>query len=119
MKYVMMIIHGDTEHSAADAEAAPTAESWFDEARARGAYDLGVRLEERETARTVRVRSGETLVTDGPFAETREWVAGFALIEAADEAEAIDLARRNPAAHWGRVEIRPVHSFGGPLLGEE
>ena len=119
MKFVMMIIHGDDEHSAADEAAAPTIDSWFETARERDAYDLGVRLHERETASTVRVRDGKTLVTDGPFAETREWIAGFALIEAASMEEAIDLAQRNPAAHWGRVEVRPVHSFGGPILGEE
>ncbi|WP_234983334.1 YciI family protein [Demequina sp. NBRC 110053] len=119
MKYVMMIIHGDDEHSAADEANAPTMDSWFEFARGRGAYDLGVRLDEREAARTVRVRDGATLVTDGPFAETREWIAGFALIEAASLEDAIDLARRNPAAHGGRVEVRPVHSFGGPIIGED
>lgn len=119
MKYVMMIIHGDEDHSAADEAAAPTMDSWFQVARERGAYDLGVRLAERETARTVRVRDGKPLVTDGPFAETHEWIAGFALLEAPSIEDAIDLALRNPAAHWGRVEVRPVHSFGGPILGEE
>ncbi|GIG55034.1 transcription initiation protein [Demequina activiva] len=119
MKYVMMIIHGDDEHSAADEAGAPSMDSWFETARERGAYDLGVRLDERETARMVRVRGGRPLVTDGPFAETREWIAGFALLEASSIEDAIDLAQRNPAAHWGRVEVRPVHSFGGPILGEE
>ena len=49
-------------------------------------------------------------VTDGPFAETREWIAGFAIVECASMAEALEIAGRNPAAYHGRVEIRPVHS---------
>ena len=118
MKYVMMIVL-DPDHTEEDEANAPDMDAWFDYARERGEYDLGVRLQEREEARTVRVRDGKLLVTDGPFAETRETLAGFALIEAATFEEAVELARRNPASHWGRIELRPVHSFGGPLLGEE
>lgn len=117
MKYVMFIVL-DPDHTEADAAAAPDVEDWFTFARENGNYDIGIRLEPREKATTLRVRGGETLVTDGPFAETKETVAGFALIEAANLEEALELARRNPAAYWGRVEVRPVHSFGGPLLGE-
>ena len=118
MKYVMFIVL-DPDHTEADAAAAPDIEDWFAFAREHGNYDIGIRLGAREQAKTLRVRGGETLVTDGPFAETKETVAGFALIEAADIDEALELARRNPAAYWGRVEVRPVHSFGGPLLGED
>jgi hypothetical protein len=118
MKFVMMIVL-DPDHSEADAANAPDIDEWFEFARERGHYDLGVRLEERETAHTVRVRDGKLLVTDGPFAETKETLAGFALLECETVEEAVELARRNPASHWGRVEIRPVHSFGGPIVGTE
>jgi hypothetical protein len=56
----------------------------------------------------VRVRGGERLITDGPFAETREWIAGFDVIEAADLDEAIDIAAGHPMARFGRIEVRPV-----------
>ena len=118
MKYVMMIVL-DPDHSAADEASAPDIDEWFAYAREHGHYDLGLRLDERETAHTVRVRDGKLLVTDGPFAETKETLAGFALLECETFEEAVELARRNPASHWGRVEIRPVHSFGGPIVGTE
>lgn len=118
MKYVMMIVL-DPDHSPEDAANAPDIDEWFDYARERGHYDLGLRLQDREEAHTVRVRGGELMVTDGPFAETKETLAGFALIEAETFEEVVELAKRNPASHWGRVEIRPVHSFGGPIVGTE
>jgi len=118
MKFVMMIVL-DPDHSEADEAAAPDIDAWFEYARERGQYDLGVRLEERAQARTVRVRGGETLITDGPFAETKETLAGFALLEVDTYEEALELALRNPASHWGRIELRPVHSFGGPIVGTE
>jgi len=69
-----------------------------------------VRLEDRAEARTVRQRSGELLVTDGPFAETREWIAGFAVLECDSREQAVEIASRNPTAYVGRLEVRPVHS---------
>ena len=65
------------------------------------------------TATSVRVRSGKRLVTDGPFAETREQLGGFYLIEAADLDEAIAIAERIPPAKFGTVEIRPVLEIEG------
>jgi len=112
-----MMIVLDPDHSAADEANAPDMDEWFDYARGRGEYDLGIRLEERETAHTVRVRDGKLLVTDGPFAETKETLAGFALLECETFEDAVELARRNPACHVGRIELRPVSSFGGPILG--
>ncbi len=66
-----------------------------------------------ETATSVRVREGKRLVTDGPFAETREQLGGFFLIEARDLDEAIDIAGRIPGARKGTVEIRPVLELEG------
>ena len=59
-------------------------------------------------ATTVRVRQGETLVSDGPFAETKDFVGGVVVVECADLDEAIAIAAGHPYAHWGSVEIRPV-----------
>ncbi len=72
-------------------------------------YVQAAQLQPIETATTVRVVGGRTLMTDGPFADTKEVLGGFALIEAADLDEAVDLAARIPAARLGgTVEVRPV-----------
>lgn len=65
-------------------------------------------LQSVRTAATVRVRSGKSLVTDGPFAETKELVGGFFLIEAKDRDEAIEVASRWPSARLGAIEVRPI-----------
>jgi hypothetical protein len=65
------------------------------------------------TATSVRVRDGKRLVTDGPFAETREQLGGYYLIEAGDLDEAIRVAERIPPAQFGTIEIRPVMEIGG------
>jgi hypothetical protein len=82
------------------------------------AYDIAVRksghcvasdaLESVQTATTVRVRNGKLAVTDGPFAETKEQLTGFYLIEARDLNEAIQLASKIPAARVGSIEVRPI-----------
>jgi hypothetical protein len=65
-------------------------------------------LQPTSTATTVRIRNGETLVTDGPFAETKEQLGGYYLIEAKDVDEALKIAERIPSARYGGVEVRPV-----------
>ncbi|MEN8161300.1 MAG: YciI family protein [Myxococcota bacterium] len=74
----------------------------------KDAFRGAQRLRTADTATTVRVESGQALVTDGPFAETKEALAGFFLIEAADLDEAIGWAKKIPSAHIGSVEIRPI-----------
>lgn len=64
-------------------------------------------------ATSVRVREGRRLVTDGPFAETREQLGGYFLVEAADLDQAIEIAAKIPGARWGTVEIRPVVELAG------
>jgi len=73
-----------------------------------GAMKGGEALEPTSTATTVRLRGGQRLVTDGPFAETKEALGGFYLIEARDLDEAIELAARCPGARTGAIEIRPI-----------
>jgi hypothetical protein len=82
--------------------------------RDRGAYDAGEALDPTSTATTVRVRDGKTLTTDGPFAETREQLGGYYLIEAKDLNEAIALAARIPAARTGSIEVRPIMEIPQP-----
>jgi len=75
---------------------------------AQGNYILAEALQHTGTAVTVRVRKGEASVTDGPYVETKEHVAGFILIEAKDMAEAIEIAKGIPLARIGAVEVRPI-----------
>lgn len=73
-----------------------------------GHFKAGDALQPTSTATTVQVRQGKTLTTDGPFAETREQLGGYYLVEAKDIDEAIDIAARIPGAKSGSIEIRPV-----------
>ena len=76
--------------------------------RSRGLFQAGEALQPIESATTVRVRNGRTMVTDGPFAETKEFLSGFYLLDCRDLDEAIELAGRIPAAEAGSIEIRPI-----------
>jgi hypothetical protein len=122
MKYVLFIC-GNTDYSK-DGAAAPEhlavmqrdLPGWIEEMDARGVRLFGRELDLPETAATVRVRDGETLVTDGPFAETKEFVAGFDLLECADLDEAIEVAAKDPISWFHTLEIRPF--TGGLQLGE-
>jgi hypothetical protein len=117
MKFMLLVCHDEREWGKVS------------EAEQKRALDESVRLTHRldtagqyvdasplhpsSTAACVRVRDGERLVTDGPFAETREQLAGYFLIEARDRGEAIDIAARVPGARWGTVEVRPVKEVEG------
>ena len=68
-------------------------------------------LQPTTTATTVRVRNGKRLTTDGPFAETKEQLAGYYLVEAANLDEAIAIAEKNPVAPHGSIEVRPIRKF--------
>jgi hypothetical protein len=80
---------------------------------AQGKFVHAAPLHPTSTATSVRASAGKRLVTDGPFAETREQLGGFFLINAANLDEAIDIARQVPAGQWGTVEIRPVVEISG------
>jgi hypothetical protein len=79
-----------------------------DEIKATGQYLAGSQLQPTSTATSVRVRNGKRVVTDGPFAETREQLGGYYLVDAKDLDEAIGLAERLPSAKLGTIEIRPL-----------
>ncbi len=79
--------------------------------RQSGHMVAGEALQPTSTATTVRVRDGETLVTDGPFAETKEQLGGYYLIDAKDADEALAIAARIPSARYGSIEVRPVMVF--------
>ena len=73
-----------------------------------GNYRGGNELHRTARAKTVRLRNGKKVVTDGPFAETKEALGGYYLIEAGDIDEAVEIAARIPSVRWGSVEIRPI-----------
>jgi hypothetical protein len=80
---------------------------------AAGQYLDASPLQPTATATSIQVRDGKRLVTDGPFAETREQLGGYYLIDASDLDEAMRIAERVPAARWGTIEIRPVMEIPG------
>jgi hypothetical protein len=82
-----------------------------DELKRAGCLIESQQLEAPKTARTVRLRDGHTAITDGPFAETKEVLAGFNLIEAASEEEALRIAQSFPWIRFGSIEVRPVRDF--------
>jgi hypothetical protein len=79
-----------------------------------GNFKAGDRLRPVATASTVRVRDGKVVVTDGPFAETREQLGGYYLVEAKNLDEALALAARLPTARHGSIEVRPIWVLGQP-----
>jgi hypothetical protein len=92
----------------------------YDEAlRGRGQCVASEALQPVRTAATVRVRNGQVSVTDGPFAETKESLAGFYLVEAPDLNEAIRIAAGIPPARAGSVEVRPIRELTGRNLGRK
>jgi hypothetical protein len=82
------------------------------ELEATGRFIAASALQSVKTARTIRVRGGKPLITDGPFAETKEVLCGFIFIEAADDEEARRIAEGIPMARYGSVEVRPELDFG-------
>jgi hypothetical protein len=110
MKYLLLAYQSD-EDLRREAEEGVTMQDYVDYAHrihANGNYVAGEALEPTSRATTVRVRNGKTLTTDGPFAETKEQLGGFLLIEAHDLAEAIRIAADFPGSRYGSVEVRPI-----------
>jgi hypothetical protein len=112
MQYLLMIYRNEADLGKMDAAArkAMTAEyGVFTQSIIQsGHFKAGDGLQPTSTATTVRVREGKTLTTDGPFAETREQLGGYYLIEAKDLDTALSVAARIPGAKTGSIEVRPV-----------
>jgi hypothetical protein len=112
MQYLLMIYQNEVDYSKIDAA---TSKKLVEEYGAftqsiiqSGNFKAGDRLQPTSTATTVRVREGKTLTTDGPFAETREHLGGYYLIEAKDLDTALGIAARIPSARLGSIEVRPI-----------
>lgn len=119
MKYLCLIYENE-----ATWETMPATESeaimgeyftFTDSIRAAGQFVAGEALQPTGTATTVRMRGGKISTTDGPFAETKEQLGGFYLVEARDLNEAIGIASRIPAVRTGSIEVRPVIDFSAQM----
>jgi hypothetical protein len=112
MKYLLLIYEKEADWAAIpEAEKGKIFEEYMDYSkriRKSGNYIGGEALQPVSTATTVRVKNGKTLTTDGPFAETREQLGGFFLVEAKDLDEAIALAAGIPGSRTGSIEVRPI-----------
>lgn len=115
MKYLCLVYHEE-----AKIDALPQSEynaivdkvlDYREELRRGGYYITSSPLHSVHTATTIRVRNGKASITDGPFAETKEQLGGFYLLEARDLNEAIRLATKMPPAHVGCIEVRPLKEF--------
>ena len=118
MKYLCLIYDAEAQTAAMSPEAGEAFMSEYfaftEDVKARGQYVAGEALHPVATATTVRIRDGRLSTTDGPFAETKEQLGGFYLIEARDLNEALQVAARIPSARTGCVEVRPVVDFAAP-----
>ena len=118
MKYLCLVYHEE-----AKIDALPKSEydaivcevlDYREELRHSGHYIASSPLEPVQAAATIRVRGGKVSITDGPFAETKEQLGGFYLIDARDLNEAIRLASKMPPARLGCIEVRPIKEFDSP-----
>ncbi len=111
MKYLFLICVDGPAAEPVDAPEAPEDESdinaWLDDTERRGVRLMGDRLRPPTDATTVRVRDGQVLLTDGPFVETKEMIAGFDVIDCANLDEAIEIASKHPVAQSGMIDVRP------------
>ena len=112
MQYLLMIYQSEAEYGKTDAA---TNQKMVEEYGVftqsiiqSGNFKAADRLQPTSTATTVRVRDGKTLTTDGPFAETREQLGGYYMVEAKDLDEAMAIAARIPSARVGAIEVRPI-----------
>ncbi len=114
MRY-LLLIYGEEPTEAVPEDLMKAEMDAYDEftrdIRDRGIFKAGEALHPTSAATTVRVRDGKTLTTDGPFAETKEKLGGFYLIEAKDLDEATEIAARIPGATHGSIEVRPIWEF--------
>ena len=114
MQYMLLIYLKDgTPTEAQRAQCYQDSAAFATQLHARGQYIMSAPLHPTSTATCVRALEGKRLVTDGPFAETREQLGGFFLIDAANLDDAIEIAKQLPAGQWGTVEIRPVVEISG------
>jgi len=109
MKYLMLVCVDRSVDLPAEAATTigPEAQAWVIEMEGRGVRLQGQELADVQDATTIRVRGGEVVIADGPFAETKEQIAGFDILDCADLDAAIEVASKHPVARFGSLELRP------------
>jgi hypothetical protein len=116
MQYLLLIYRNEAEQAKMDAAALQKMRgdygAFTQSIIQSGHFKAGDGLQPTSTATTVRVQDGKTLTTDGPFAETREQLAGYYLVEAKDLDTALEIAARIPGAKVGSIEVRPIMVYG-------
>lgn len=123
MPQYMLLIYGSHEGGPPAEQMSEHMQEWY--AYRQSLEDAGVRVADHqlhgvETATTVRVRAGETQITDGPFAATKEYLGGYYLIDCPDLDAALAHATRAPIVTYGSVEVRPIVSAGdAPATGDQ
>jgi hypothetical protein len=120
-KYMLLLYAGEPDpKEREEREAALPAWRQFTDSLREAGLLLGTdRLHPVDSATTVRVRSGETEITDGPFAVTKEYLGGYYLLECADLDQALEQAARVPLARYGSVEVRPVAEIALPVAADD
>ena len=117
MRYILLLYGDEQAWAAMSPEERGSQLQAYDEytrwLKDKGWFEAGEPLHATSSATTVRVRDDETLTTDGPFAETKEQLGGFYLVNCENLDQAIDAASRIPAARGGSVEVRPIFEFEG------
>jgi hypothetical protein len=107
MRYLLMIASDESDLPTGD-DISPEYAEWMKAMAERGVLQGGERLRPSGDATTVRVRNAEVLTTDGPFAETKEQLAGYFIVDCKDIDEAIEVAAKIPGAQYGSIELRPI-----------
>ena len=110
MQYAILIYDSETEANPAQEDMGLWG-AYTQEISEKGLLRAGEALQPSAAATTVRIRDGKTVTTDGPFAETKEQLGGFYILDCKDLDEAIEYAAKIPTAPWGSVEVRPVMVF--------
>ena len=106
MRFMMFVVADPELAAQADPDADDLSiDEWL--AEVEGRRVMGEQLRRTDTAKTVRVSKGEVIVTDGPFTESQEWIAGFDILECDSLEEAIEIASRHPQSNGGKLERRP------------
>ena len=114
MKYLLLVcwdaekMNAQTEPDPSDTPAETESFPWLDDLQARGVWVTGDQVAPPRRARSVRVRDGKAIVTDGPFAETKEVVGGFDILDCSSLEEAVEIAAGHPVAQMGTIEVRPL-----------
>ncbi|MFG1639823.1 YciI family protein [Amycolatopsis sp. NPDC049252] len=108
MRYLLLLCGDDTADEAAGPEMARRCHEWGAELARRGIRQTGTGLRPPSEAKTLRVRDGDVLLTDGPFAETKEQIGGYVILECQDRETAVEAASRHPWAEAGTLELREI-----------